>query len=80
MWAAAVEMLNRGVDILATDDQGHTALDALVERAQAMEITNNASLRLENSSHKVQFIQQSRLYQDTPGRRRMLLDKFLSVC
>jgi len=80
MWAAAVEMLDRGVDVLATDSKDKTALDVLVERAQAMEIAIHLKFELESSGQKVKFVKQSRLYHETPESRRMLLDRFLSVC
>ena len=80
MWAAAVEVLDRGVDIHAEDDNGETALDALVERAKATEPVIDSKHDLDNSRSKVDFVKQSRLYHDTPARRRILLDTFLSVC
>lgn len=80
MWAAAIEVLDRGVDILAKDDKGYTALDVLVERAKELESMNVAKHELCSLGSKVDFVKQSRLYDDTPARRRDLLDKFLSLC
>lgn len=80
MWAAAVEVLDRGVNILANDNKGNTALDVLVECAKELETVNVAKHELYSPGSKVDFVKQSRLYADTPAKRRVLLDRFLSFC
>lgn len=79
MWAAAVEVLDRGVDIFAADNNGNTAFDVLVERVKGTEAARSPMHELETPAAKVAFVRQSRLYHETPVKRRMLLDRLLSV-